>query len=399
MNKKTIIGLLLSALLILVITAQADDSPLNEITTHAVSQKTGSFDVSDFPPVIDAVSQYDAEAGDLVTINATAYDPNGNNVTIAYGLPLNSSGQWQTAINEAGIYYANITASDGTQQTVHTVTIRIIGGCGDGICYSNESCSSCAADCGTCTPGRGGGGGGGGAPPKEEPCVPDWQCYSWGVCENNHQNRECFDANMCNDDSGKPPLERVCVAGCAERWSCGEWGACMESGTRMRVCNDLAKCGTTKRKPETEQTCEYDHCKDGRMNIDETGVDCGGSCKPCAKEETKKITEEVRDLVTGVATILTPSKQPNLLYLLLLLLVACLITNLIISRHRKRKKMLGVPLPDETVEQEVTVVEEKQPKKKKAVRKAKKKGVKKVKKEAGKKNAVKRVKRRGSHKK
>ncbi|MBI5229341.1 DUF11 domain-containing protein, partial [Candidatus Micrarchaeota archaeon] len=37
--------------------------------------------------------------------------------------------------------------------------------CGDGLCYGNENCDACAADCGGCQGGGGSGGGGGGGPP------------------------------------------------------------------------------------------------------------------------------------------------------------------------------------------------------------------------------------------
>ncbi|MEM4336568.1 MAG: Ig-like domain-containing protein, partial [Candidatus Woesearchaeota archaeon] len=44
---------------------------------------------------------------------------------------------------------------------VYNLTIRFFW-CGDGICNNGETCNSCRADCGVCTPAGGGGGGGGG---------------------------------------------------------------------------------------------------------------------------------------------------------------------------------------------------------------------------------------------
>jgi hypothetical protein len=118
--------------------------------------------------------------------------------------------------------------------------------CGDGSCSGAENCGSCALDCGACAPGGGGGGGGGGST-IEKPCEPNWLCYSWGACTKNTQTRQCFDANACNNETGKPRTGQFCVAGCVERWACGEWGVCKEAGVQTRTCNDLARCKTDAR--------------------------------------------------------------------------------------------------------------------------------------------------------
>lgn len=85
--------------------------------------------------------------------------------------------------------------------------------CGDAVCTSGESCSSCSQDCGSC------GGGGGGAPPAQlpaenqtqgqnnnataQPCTPDWQCTDWLDCSNGKQKRVCVDANKCGTEIRK----------------------------------------------------------------------------------------------------------------------------------------------------------------------------------------------------
>ncbi|MFC1741586.1 hypothetical protein ACFL3V_03555, partial [Nanoarchaeota archaeon] len=243
-----------------------------------------------------------------------------------------------TLINYSeGIYRFNVT---------HWTNYSVEEGpyCGDAVCNGDESCSSCALDCGSCSapssPGGGGGGGGGGASPnKEVPCEPDWQCYSWGACSNNQQSRKCFDANACDDVSEKPETMKFCVSGCAERWTCGEWGRCTDAGIKTRSCRDLSKCGTEKRKPVSVETCDYDYCSDEKKNNGEEGVDCGGSCNACTEEqkleeeEKKKEQEGLGNKLTGQAITVQPYDLPNPVYIMpLLLLLALLVA--VIALHK-----------------------------------------------------------------
>jgi hypothetical protein len=93
--------------------------------------------------------------------------------------------------------------------------------CGEGLCTSGESCSSCPSDCGTCSGGGGGGGsrgGSGGTPPAQQgqnqsqgennnatttQCTSDWQCTDWLDCSNGKQKRVCVDANKCGTEIRK----------------------------------------------------------------------------------------------------------------------------------------------------------------------------------------------------
>lgn len=115
--------------------------------------------------------------------------------------------------------------SEGQDTTLQIVDLGVSGDiCGDNVCTSGESCSSCSADCGSCTavgdntgsgsntPGSGGGGGGGGGyiPPEPEECVPDWTCSDWLDCTTGTQKRVCVDSNKCGTDEDKPVLEQEC---------------------------------------------------------------------------------------------------------------------------------------------------------------------------------------------
>ncbi len=73
---------------------------------------------------------------------------------------------------------------------------------------------------------------------------------------------------------------------CEELWECSKWGGCLPSGIEIRVCKDLADCGTEFRKPFESRACEYigtcsDLIKNCHHGLCEEGVDCGGPCPPC----------------------------------------------------------------------------------------------------------------------
>jgi len=74
--------------------------------------------------------------------------------------------------------------------------------CGDGVCNAGETCSSCS-DCGACRNNDGGGGPGGpGTPPNitnatNQTCIQNVQCSSWGACTNGIETRVCEDKAKC----------------------------------------------------------------------------------------------------------------------------------------------------------------------------------------------------------
>ena len=58
------------------------------------------------------------EEGDLVSFaDIEAMDPDGRDVTITFGYPLNEMGEWQTQEGDAGKYTIEIIASDGIDET------------------------------------------------------------------------------------------------------------------------------------------------------------------------------------------------------------------------------------------------------------------------------------------
>ena len=88
-----------------------------------------SISNQNFPPEINTISNITAIAGNLININATgevsAIDLEGNNMQFFYSSPFNSSGQWQTTINDTGNYSILVEASDGNLSTYKFVDVIV----------------------------------------------------------------------------------------------------------------------------------------------------------------------------------------------------------------------------------------------------------------------------------
>jgi len=205
--------------------------------------------------------------------------------------------------------------------------------CGDGICNGGESCSSCAADCGSCSSGgSNSGGGGGGRSTREEivgqtlneTCREDWACKDWSGCIKGKQTRECFDQNNCNTTVFRPSEVRNCGVSCEEKWACTEWGPCLER-TQIRVCKDVNDCRTGINKPVETRSGGEVSCSDEIQKQGEEGVDCGGPCRPCLMKEK----------VTGKAIEVYPETKPNPIFALPAIIL--LMTLVAIASLRKTK--------------------------------------------------------------
>ncbi|MBD3209640.1 hypothetical protein GF367_04465 [Candidatus Woesearchaeota archaeon] len=69
---------------------------------------------------------------------------------------------------------------------------------------------------------------------------------------------------------------------CTPKWKCNQWSECLPNGSRYKECIDLHGCKPNDYKRVFWEECEYvPTCFDGIQNQGETGVDCGGPCRPC----------------------------------------------------------------------------------------------------------------------
>ena len=147
------------------------------------------------------------------------------------------------------------TTSD-TERTTE-LNLAITGGiCGEGLCTSGESCSSCPADCGQCTPPGGGTTGGGGAVSgggggfagstntanrtntagsNQAACTQNMTCTDWMDCVNGKQHRVCTDANRCTNAT-MTTEEKVCVQRIIAAACTNGANACI--GDSLMVCNE-----------------------------------------------------------------------------------------------------------------------------------------------------------------
>lgn len=139
-------------------------------------------------------------------------------------------------------------------------------------------------------------------------CLSQFACFDYTSCTSQGvKTKRCVDENGCKADEyitvvcKAPEVER-----CVESWSCTDWGECLLNGRQYRTCTDLNGCKGTQKRPMEEQTCRFlPSCFDGLKDGDETGIDCGGSCKPCLTLETPGFIQEDIKPVTYILLILT----------------------------------------------------------------------------------------------
>jgi hypothetical protein len=211
------------------------------------------------------------------TLNFTSSTPSGFTVQILNSSQVFLSGN--TCLPDGELITFTATDPYNASADSNAVTVRVN-------CPTGGSSSSSSS-------GGGGGGGGGGA---SYICRNNWQCEEWLSClPTGWQWRRCYDKAGCD---GEKYLKRTCAyqgppPACEENWLCSEWGQCWINQTQMRTCEDLANCGTNVTLPPLTQSCVYNPtCNDNVQNGDETGVDCGGSCAPCALVEQPSVLSE-----------------------------------------------------------------------------------------------------------
>ncbi len=78
------------------------------------------------PPVISNISdEVTGVETDVITLNPTVSDPDGDKVTLTYSEPFNNKGVWKTNIGDAGTYKVSIVASDGQSTAKKEITVVI----------------------------------------------------------------------------------------------------------------------------------------------------------------------------------------------------------------------------------------------------------------------------------
>lgn len=65
-----------------------------------------------------------AVEGELIRLNPTAIDPDGDFVTYSFSKPFDKNGRWQTVLGDEGEYLTAVTASDGKEKV--SVLVKVI---------------------------------------------------------------------------------------------------------------------------------------------------------------------------------------------------------------------------------------------------------------------------------
>lgn len=150
-----------------------------------------------------------------------------------------------------GTYNITATVSDSQYNVYYNWTLTVNNSCycGDSVCVSPESCSTCPGDCGVC------------------PIT----CGN-GVCDGGESCSTCpGDCGSCGGGGG-----------CNINIICREWQPqqCPKTEMQTRYCYDKNKC--TKKNYTESRSCVYIiPCLNGVQDSGEEGVDCGGECAPC----------------------------------------------------------------------------------------------------------------------
>jgi len=76
-------------------------------------------------PILGGVDDVMVTEGDLVNVNAVAADPDKDEVIVSFSRLLDSTGQWQTELGDAGTYEVVVTASDGDEISRESFTITV----------------------------------------------------------------------------------------------------------------------------------------------------------------------------------------------------------------------------------------------------------------------------------
>ncbi|MFT4312185.1 MAG: Ig-like domain-containing protein [Candidatus Woesearchaeota archaeon] len=77
------------------------------------------------PPVLQVPETIIVDEGDIAIIEATAVDPDGDQVNISFGSPFNQTGFWQTQRGDAGRYRVQVSATDGENIVTQPVVVEV----------------------------------------------------------------------------------------------------------------------------------------------------------------------------------------------------------------------------------------------------------------------------------
>ncbi len=93
--------------------------------TEMTTEKQITITVKDTnrAPILEDIASITAFAGELITIEPQAEDPDGDSVTFSFSSPISEHGTWQTIEEDEGTYAVTVKATDGKNIAEKEVTI------------------------------------------------------------------------------------------------------------------------------------------------------------------------------------------------------------------------------------------------------------------------------------
>ncbi len=109
-----------------------DDEPVVKSYKPAVVvEETDNKEDTDFakapyrPIIEEDLPTLTVAEGELVKLSVNAKDADGDDLDYTYTAPLNSEGKWQTRTGDQGVYYPEITVSDGKTEVVKKIKLVV----------------------------------------------------------------------------------------------------------------------------------------------------------------------------------------------------------------------------------------------------------------------------------
>ena len=77
-------------------------------------------------PTIEGLTDLTVNEGELISLDPTIFDYNGDDVQLVYSKPFDENGQWQTTYDDNGIYIVKITVTDEETTVEKQITITVL---------------------------------------------------------------------------------------------------------------------------------------------------------------------------------------------------------------------------------------------------------------------------------
>ncbi|NQU78297.1 hypothetical protein HQ545_00860 [Candidatus Woesearchaeota archaeon] len=105
-------------------TAPVEDEEV--VVDEAEEDDEESFTRSPYRPIVEEdLPTLIVTEGELVNIAVKATDADGDELTYTFTQPLDEDGEWQTRVGDQGVYYPEITVSDGKEEVINKVKLIV----------------------------------------------------------------------------------------------------------------------------------------------------------------------------------------------------------------------------------------------------------------------------------